>query len=366
MSLKELNLKNFRCFTQKKIHFDPSITVIEGSNGSGKTSLLEAIHYFCYVKSFRTPSPKDLIHFDNETFFLSSIMENNEQTDHITIGCSGTKRHVKINQKAITSYKELRDVCQIVTVTQEDIALVKESPEKRRSFIDHAVVLHKPEIADTFKAFRYLLDMRNAFLSQKAHISLEEFEIWTKKLWLISTAIQKERNDFLNLLLSHAPRFADCFLPSHTFSFLYKIKEGEQYNTWEDFYNNSEALFQKERFYKRTLFGAHLDDIEIMFNQKPARLFSSRGQQKLLSLFLKILQMYTLKSKLILDNKNHPLSLIFLIDDFLSDFDNQTLEKILKTCFSLEAQLIITTPLSSGPELAALNKFNCDFKIISL
>ena len=167
-------------------------------------------------------------------------------------------------------------------------------------------------------------------------------------------------------MLSHAPRFIDCFLPSQTFSFLYQEKYGSDCTDWETFFHHSNSLFQRERFYKRTLFGAHLDDIEILFNGKPARLFSSRGQQKLLSLFLKILQVSTLTSLPLLPYKESSFPLIFLIDDFLSDFDRPTLEKILKTCLSLSVQLIITTPLSSGPELAALKECHCEFQIISL
>ncbi len=326
--------------------------LIEGLNGSGKTSLLEAIHYLCYIRSFRTHTPHDLVTFGNQTFFISATLEN----DTITIGSTGTKRQVRVNQKPITSYTQLRSVCRVVTVTQEDIDIVKSSPEKRRSFIDHALVLHNPELTESMKMFRHILETRNAFLMRGG--TKEEFDIWTEKLWISSCVIQNARHEFLTIILEQAKKLEGCFLPAHTFSITYHTKQEQAVKTYQQFYEQSQKLFEREHFLRRSLFGAHLDDIEILFNNKPARLFSSRGQQKLLTLFLKMAQVSTLKS-------THGQT-IFLIDDFLSDFDTTTLLRIIKTCLILQVQLIFTTPLSSGPEHTALNRIGCDFLKISI
>lgn len=350
--IKSLSLKNFRCFTNTTFSFDSPVVVIEGINGSGKTSLLEAIHYLCYVRSFRTHIPHDLVSFGNETFFIAAALQN----DLVTIGSTGTKRQVKINQKPITSYTQLRSVCRVVTVTQEDIDIVKSSPEKRRSFLDHALALHDPRLTEKIKTFRHILDTRNAFLLRGG--TEDEFAIWTEKLWESSYIIQNERRAFLAVMLEHAQKLEGYFLPSHTFSITYQPKQYQKMTSYQEFYSKSQKLFEKERYLRRSLFGAHLDDIEILFNGKPARLFSSRGQQKLLTLFLKIAQVATLKS-------THG-STIFLIDDFLSDFDNETLLRIIKICIFLEVQLIFTTPLSSGPEHTALNSIGCSFLKIAI
>ncbi len=360
MPLKELSLKNFRCFTQKKITFTAPVVLIEGANGSGKTTLLEAIHYFCYVRSFRTPTPRDLIMFNQDAFFISALFD----TDQITIGSSGSKRHVKINQKAITSHKELRALCQIVTVTQEDMDIVKESPEARRNFIDHALMLYNPEAVDLIKAFKYLLDTRNAFLAQQSVYALnQEYLLWTQKLWTVAHALQQARIEFLDTLLRQSFEINVLFFEEKVCSFTYQKKYGAEFCDWKSFYEGSQKLFEREFFYKRTLFGPHLDDIAIIFNDKPARIFSSRGQQKLLSLFLKILQVKALSVQ---DKGTLHAPLIFLIDDFLSDFDAKTLEKVLKVCISLPVQLILTTPLTAGPELKALHTLGSSPQIISL
>ncbi len=351
--IQELQVKNFRCFTQATFIFDSPIVLIEGPNGSGKTSLLEAIHYLCYVRSFRTHIPSDLIRFETDTFFIGATI----CSDTISVGSTGSRRQIKINQKSITSYEELRTHCRVVTITQEDIEIVKASPEKRRSFLDHALVLHNPALTQTLKQFRHILETRNAFLV-RASTNEQEFDIWTESLWTVSREVQNARKLFLTDLLKNSEQLVNYFSSIHEVSFEYILKQGTILETYQEFYARSKSLFERERFYKRSLFGAHLDDLEIIFNGKLARTYCSRGQQKLLTLFLKLAQVASLK------RVEGPL--ILLVDDFLSDFDSETLKRILKSSLSLNVQIIFTSPLSSGPELIALNDLNIPFSKISI
>ena len=113
-------------------------------------------------------------------------------------------------------------------------------------------------------------------------------------------------------------------------------------------------LFNKEYFYKRTLFGAHLDDLDISFNNKAARIYSSRGQQKLI--------IFLLKFALIRHAHNHSLEFILLIDDFFSDFDNDRSQDLLLVASKLASQIFITAPSES----TILNNLNFKSQIINL
>ena len=98
-------LKNFRCFDHISFDLDESILLVQGANGTGKTSLLEALHYACYLRSFRTHLPKDLVMFDKNSFFIkTTFRETTAQLsleNEIQVGFTGDKRLVKINQKCI-------------------------------------------------------------------------------------------------------------------------------------------------------------------------------------------------------------------------------------------------------------------------
>ena len=98
----------------------------------------------------------------------------------------------------------------------------------------------------------------------------------------------------------------------------------------------------------RSLFGAHLDDILITFHDKRSKQYASRGQQKLIVLLIKIAQI-----KELLRQKGPA---VFLLDDFMTDFDEQRIRQLVTVLRGLDIQLIFTTPLSSHilhSELAA-------------
>lgn len=346
-ALQKIHLKNFRCFTSQTIEFEEQIILLEGINGSGKTSLLEALHYTCYLRSFRTHLSRDLIKFGSEGFFIQTTF--NDQT--IAIGCTGVKKHIKVNQKTISSYKELRENFKIITVTEDDVGIVKESPEKRRAFLDHALLLEKPELLETYKTYRTYLKNRNALLFRHT-INYDELVIWTKKLWELSCSIQKERRGFLSKLESSAHEFlsnywqGDCRI-----TFEYQAKKISKDSSWIDFEAFWKVnIMEREKQMRRSLFGSHLDDFLLSFNGKPARLYSSRGQQKLIVLLLKIAQVQSLKTNL-------PGGITFLLDDFMTDFDPEVAKKVINACLSLNIQLIFTSPLNNSLEKSLLKDY---------
>jgi DNA replication and repair protein RecF len=353
--IQRLQVKNFRCFSSQTFDLNAPVVVIEGINGSGKTSLLEALHYACYLKSFRTHIPRDLIAFEEGNFFINATCRDHS----ITVGTSGGKKQVKVDQKPITSYKELREYYRVVTITEDDLALVKGSPEKRRSFLDYALILLESSLSTVYKQYKQVLEQRNALL-QRNVITNDEFLIWTRKVWELSQDIQKHREKYLSGLVSHVHVLCNRYWSDKDYQLNYSKKEIVVGESFEDFANRSEKLFEREKRYRRSLFGAHLDDIEIVMNKKKARMFSSRGQQKLIVLLMKIAQVSHLIE---LHGKDH---ILLLIDDFMTDFDNNILETLMSACLELEVQLIFASPINKGPELIYLNKYNISSLKVSI
>lgn len=335
--IQSLTLKNFRCFTSQSFTLDSPIVVIEGHNGSGKTSILEALYYTCYMRSFRCPSSRDLIHMDSEHFFISTTFCDHQVEIGVMLADRVTKKQVRVDQKNITSYKELRDFCRIISVTEDDLNLIKGSPEKRRSFIDQALFLTDHEMYDYLKIYQELLNNRNAYLSQrKMPLDEQQLLFWTRKLWDVSLLIQHKRILLLSVLSTKAMKFIHNFWPDAVLIFEYQSKIDDE-QTFEQFKEKQADLFEREKQYKRSLFGIHLDDIEIKVDGKKARYFSSRGQQKLLVMALKMALVEHIHEVV------GPTA--FLLDDFATDLDPIVSDKLIELCIELKTQLFFITPL---------------------
>src|ERR1700722_13995276 len=105
--VSQLHIRQFRCFDDRSFEFTAPIILIEGSNGSGKTSIVEALHFLCYVKSFRALSPRELIAHNQPSFFIKAALMHDAVEDSIQAGFAGAQRLVKINDQTVKSYKEL-------------------------------------------------------------------------------------------------------------------------------------------------------------------------------------------------------------------------------------------------------------------
>jgi DNA replication and repair protein RecF len=111
-------------------------------------------------------------------------------------------------------------------------------------------------------------------------------------------------------------------------------------STWQELLQARPLLYQQEQTFGRSLFGAHLDDIAIHFQNKGSKAFASRGQQKLIVFLLKIAQLQELV------HLKGPS--ILLVDDFMADFDTDRIKALLILLESLKCQLILTSPTSTG------------------
>jgi DNA replication and repair protein RecF len=341
--IQQLHIKNFRCFNNFLLDFTNRISLIAGPNGSGKSSILEALHYGCYLRSFRTHIPRELITFDYENFFIKiQIQEtvNDSNFDHeLHIGFSKKKRLIKIDQQNISSYKELSRLYRVITLTEDDLTLIKGSPEVRRLFLDQALTLEYPEFLAHVRRYKQILENRNALL--QGSYTQESYKLWTQQLWQESETVQHYRYKLLAALEYKTNKMLkEWFGEELTLSFSYLPKKVIFGRSFDEFWETIEQIRIAENVFKRSLFGAHLDDFSIEFCHKTSRAFASRGQQKLIIMLIKIAQMQEIIAK------NGPT--LFLLDDFMTDFDQQKGTILLSHMLELKSQLIFTSPVSSG------------------
>jgi DNA replication and repair protein RecF len=363
--IKSVHLKHFRCFTTLTLDLDNPIVFIRGDNGIGKTSILEALHYACYLKSFKTHIPKDLIQMERDGFSIQvTLGTTTPMQDDIAIGFTGTKRSVKINQKAANSYKELLSIYKVITLTEDDLQLIKGAPSIRRTFIDQLLVLLDFSFSESLRTYKTVLDNRNALLASGIK-DTEQYLLWTDQLLSISRVIQLKRITLLRELEKHIQELSSSLFPnSAQFNLTYKY--AQPYTITPDITDATSLLGHYARIYnheygfKRTLIGAHLDDIHIIFQNKMARLFASRGQQKCLVFLLKLAQLKSINMHTSAD------SAIFLIDDFMVDLDTEKMTALIPLITQLAQQVIITSPTEQTILKDILYSHQPDAKMITL
>jgi len=340
IQLSHIHLKHFRCFDQFDLDFDGPLVLLEGANGIGKTSILEALHYACYLRSFRTRTTKELISFGKEGFFIKVAMHGESQLTHtIRVGFSHNKRLVKVDQQTVSSYKDLMTYYKVLSVTEDDLQIVQGGPQERRTLLDQFLLLTDQNYGHLVRIYRQLVDQRNALL-YAPNSNMDTYAILTKQLWEKSKEVQELRQTVLVALQREVSLLRDAYLPQLpdiTFSYRPKLNLCDSI---EQFDLEHLDLYSKEKRYKRTLFGSHLDDVLISFHGQPSRLFASRGQQKLIVLLIKMAQLK------LLSMQGHPG--IFLLDDFMTDFDQDHASVLLEALQGLGTQLIFTSPSTGG------------------
>jgi len=288
-----------------------------------------------------------MIQFGQESFFLKASFSCQKQPDQLTndlqVGFTQKKRLVKLNQKPVKTFKELLDHYRVVTLTEDDLGLIKAGPDVRRQFIDHAILLKQPEYAQAVRSFKQVLQNRNSLLL-RGNSSQDLQELWTRQLWEHSRTLWKNRTDLLKKLEKKLNQLlAQTFKDEQLrVKMEYKVRKVDQTLKFEDFmtFCHKEKLFLQEQRFARSLFGAHLDDISIKFQNKKSKQYASRGQQKLIVFLLKIAQLALLDHQ-----KDHA---VLLLDDFMTDFDESRIEKLVHFAANLPNQVLFTCPARQG------------------
>lgn len=348
-------MRNFRCFDECEYKFDERFVVIEGKNGAGKSSLLEALHYACYLRSFRTSSNNDLIQLGRDFFFVEIDINHDEVCDQIQVGFDSRQgKVVKFNQKPIVSYRDLILQYRSVTLCADDIVAVGGAPEYRRDFLNHSLLLLDPTRYSMFKTYKQIVDQRKSLLFQiqraggQGGYFYDQLLIWSEKLWGLSVEIKKLRVDYLkgleknvNLLLAEYFRVSE---PALQIKFNYISKNSDYSDKFDEFW----PVFYKKHYVSevelgRSFFGAHIDDFSIEFYGKRAKVYASRGQQKLIIFLIKISQLS------FMNDCGKPG--VLLLDDFLTDFDKQNIDSGLGILQEQYFQVFLSNPNS-----------NCKFK----
>ena len=322
MYLKTLSLTNFKNYPKTRFSFSKELNFLTGSNGSGKTTVLDAIHYLCLGKGYFHFSDQNSVKHA-ESFFRIEGDFLNEEIHRIT--CAFQPGNKKELQKNGIIYSRIADhvgLIPVVMITPDDQLLIDEGSEERRRFIDNTISQIDHSYLETLIDYNRVLQQRNAALKsffEKRKIDRSLIETFDQQLGIFGKKIFSLRENYFSKMIPMMQEYYEL-LSNHqeTIAAAY-----ESVCRNEDLLSALTKSFEKDCAMQRTNEGIHRDDFDFFLNKKSLKKFGSQGQKKSFLMALKFAQY-----ELIREEKNQePL---LLLDDLFDKLDESRSANVLQ------------------------------------
>jgi len=345
MRINRLKLLNFRNHEETEIEFAPHINLITGPNGSGKTNLIDAIHYLCMTKSFVASTDQYIAHHDHKYFMIHGHFEGEIRTD-FKISCSysrGEGKKIFVNDSPVNRFSDLIGMVPVVVLSPEDLKLTSEGPVERRSFLDSMISQISPTYLRDLIEYRKIRRQRNRLLQEfNGSLSMLQthLEPWNIQLINKGSSIIYKRAKVLErfidyLALQYQTITGLSLKPSLRYQSI-SNKLGSEEEIREEYTRQIENSIEKEAEREQTLIGPHRDEIVFYLGDMELRNYGSQGQHRLFSMALKMGQLFYYLDEL----DDLP---ILLLDDLFGNLDQQKIDIITETLTKHSGQTFITS-----------------------
>ncbi|MGY4893783.1 MAG: DNA replication/repair protein RecF [Candidatus Saccharimonadota bacterium] len=333
-SIQSLHVKHIRSHREYSIEFSPEVTIITGANGSGKTSLLEAVYISLQGTSFRG-SDGDLLQKDSPWWKIDVVL-NDQQTRTIKYDPAKTpsRKQFVIDSKT-TARIPAKLKHPVVLFDPDDLRLLHGSPTRRRQFIDRFISQLNPLYGPALRKYERAMKQRNNLL-KSAYISDDQLFAWNIALAEHGAYIIEQRIAFIEQINQNLSGLYQSIAGTHdevsihySHTFVGDIKQ--------KLLNELHAHAERDRALGNTSVGPHRHDVIFQINTSPALSTASRGEARTIVLALKFLEVDIIER---LTGKQP----IILLDDVFSELDASR-QKLLTS--QLKGHQIIITSATS-------------------
>lgn len=330
MYLKKVEISQFRNLLSTSFSPSPSLTIISGSNGSGKSSLLEALYYLATGTSFRTHRLVNIINQESDCFTLFTQLSNG-QSHRIGIKrCRDLNHQTRLDGNELSKRSTLVQLLPLQVISPESVELLVEGSDLRRNYIDWALFHVEHPFHHHLSFYNRALKQRNALLKSASATELDQ---WDAQLALHGIQIDILRRQYIKKITPLVLEFLQVLLPGLVLQIGYR-------GGWPNESVLLEALKkarENDLRLKHTTVGPHRADMLVKCEGVKASEHLSRGQLKLVVIALKLAQIALLRSC----SDKTP---IILIDDLAAELDIEHRLLLLNTVKSFSTQVFITTP----------------------
>ena len=330
MALTRLLIKDFRNIVSADLALIPGFNFLVGANGSGKTSVLEAIYTLGHGRAFRSVQAQRVIRHEQAEFILHGRLDGQERER--TVGLSKNRQgggKVRIDGSDGHKVAELAQLLPIQLITPEGFTLLNGGPKYRRAFLDWGCFHHESGFFIAWSNLKRLLRQRNAALRQVTHY--RQLRAWDQELVPLAERISAWRAQYTAAITQDITATCAQFLPEFALSFSFQ----RGWDKESDYAELLERQFERDRLLGYTALGPHKADFRIRAGGVAVEDMLSRGQLKLLMCALRLAQGEFL-------TRHSALKCLYLIDDFASELDSTRRRLLAERLKATQAQVFVS------------------------
>ena len=354
MSIKKIIISNFRCFDNIILEFSELNNFIYGANGSGKTSILEALYFCSTGRSFKS-SNKNLCIQDNKDAFKIQLetIDNNKVCIY-----KDKKKSIsfEINESKATSIDLFRAIPSSL-LDSKTFSLFADTPKYRRKLLDRCLMASDKSYSKNFFSFHRSLKQRNAALKFKR---LTNIDMWSEIFTNTGTLITEMRSSLFDKTKKTFFGFSEHFNDSRILEIINSL-EIQFHKGWPDKKPLKEVLESSKDIDQRkstTSLGPHRADIKFLIKNSDIKFILSRGEQKFMSILWCLSMHKTLST-------SYGVSPFLVIDDIHSELDEDFYNELINFLPKTSNQLFfsdINNPFNSkiNNQLMELKKFHVE------
>jgi DNA replication and repair protein RecF len=363
MHVISLTAVDFRSYSFVEINLEPGVTTFIGSNGQGKTNLVEAISYCSTLSSHRVSQDLPLVKADQPRAIVRTGIKYLDRTNWLEVEIWPSKTNkAKLNGSDCKKTKDILGILQTITFSPEDLILVKGDPGQRRYFLDELLVQKSSSYAGIKTDYERVLKQRNALLksagpARKNNLDsvLATLDIWNEQLINFGSQIILARHQIINELLPYVSKsYAELAPSSKALNITYLPNVAAKNMTLT---NLVEAMKQKLQERQQdeldrglTLVGPHRDDLEIMIGELPAKGYASHGESWSVALALRLASFDLLKAT---SPAGDP---VLILDDVFAELDVARRNQLILRVKNVEQVLITAAVAEDVPKELVGNK----------
>ena len=356
MYLARLSILNFKNHEDSSLELSNNINCFVGNNGSGKTNLLDAIHYLSFTKSYF--NSQDALNIKHEQPFLSVEGQFNKDGKEEMVHCvikRGAKKVMKRNKK---SYERLADhigLFPLVMISPTDTNLILEGSEARRKYLDAVISQFDRAYLEQLIQYGKLIAQRNAVLKQMAkggRFDNSTLDLYDEQIIPIANHIFEKRKSFLeDLLPVFRAYYRNISGNNEEVTIEYKSKLLDA-----SLVDLMLANRERDKLLQYTSVGIHKDDLLFQLDGFPIKKIGSQGQQKTFLMAIKLAQFDFMQAAL-------GYKPMLLLDDVFDKLDENRVEQLMTLVDQHHFGQIFITDTSPERSVYIFNKIQADFKV---